>query len=413
MKRILTSVAIGLVAACGSEGTDLPNPNSELNVVKGAGTAATFATTEALTAGGTVEAIGVSGDGHLLVLFGGQLHELTGGLLEPRSLYVGEGDPEAMGRVRRVTARVGGGAWIAAEAGLFALDDLYTFKVPLVEDAGAIEDAIEVGSGPLAGLWLATAGGLYRRNGDDVFQYGIPGLTAATHVAIAQNGAFGVAVFGDVIATLEPSMDQILVDRPPLDTGAIHSIAAGADAIYLGTAQGIFAFDAAAATPWTQYTLAESGSTEVLALAVDGPKNAIWARTADSAVVIENGAITSFTMAPEGEMSLLAIDAFGDVWTAKGEELARNTTTDTAESATFSEDLLPWIQERCSMCHMNQTQNFEDYEVFVEVAESALARVRSGDMPRCNGGLRCPSEERLTEDEYLVLEQWIRDGMPE
>ena len=65
------------------------------------------------------------------------------------------------------------------------------------------------------------------------------------------------------------------------------------------------------------------------------------------------------------------------------------------------------------MCHMNQTQNFEDYQVFVEVAESALARVRAGDMPRCDGGLRCPAEERLDEADYAVLEQWIRDGMPE
>jgi hypothetical protein len=412
MRTLLTSIAVGLCAACGG-GSDRPDSNSELDVVPGGGTAATFATTEALSAGETVETIGVSSEGHLLVVFGGQVHELDGGALSARSLYVGTGDPEAMGAVHRVAPRIGGGAWIGAEAGLFALDDLYTYKVPLLEDAGAIEDAIDISGGALAGLWLATPAGLHRRTGDDVSKLEIAELTGAAHVAIAQDGSFGVAVFGDEIATLEPSADQILVDRPPLDTGAINAIAAGTDAVYLGTANGLFAFTAGATPPWKQYTLAESGSSEVLALAIDGPKNAVWARTAESAVVIEGGAITSFSMTGQGTMSALAIDAFGDVWTANGTELARSATARATQSATFSADVLPWIQDRCSMCHMNQTQNFEDYEVFASVAESALSRVRSGDMPRCTGGLRCPSEQRLEEADYLVLEQWIRDGMPE
>jgi hypothetical protein len=412
MKRLLSACSI-LLCACGGDPVDPPN-RTELTVVKAAGSPSTFASSEALTAGGTVEAIGISGEGRVLVVFDAQVHELSSGLFEPRSLYVGEGDPAALGTVHRIAPRLGGGAWVATEAGLFAVDELYTYKVPLLEDAGAMHDAIEVGSGALSGLWLATEAGLHHRDGDEVYQYAIEGLTgAATDVAIAGSGTFGVALIGGVIATLEPSGGQILVDRPPLDTGAIHALAAGADAIYAATEKGIFAFTAGATPPWTQYTLSESGAIEVLALSIDAPKNAVWARTADSMVLLENGSITVFPMAPASQMSLLAIDSFGDVWTASGDALSKSTTSVSTETATFTEHVLPWIQERCSMCHMNQTQNFEDYSTFVEVAENALTRVRSGDMPRCDGGLRCPSEQRLPEDDYAVLEQWIRDGMPE
>ena len=73
----------------------------------------------------------------------------------------------------------------------------------------------------------------------------------------------------------------------------------------------------------------------------------------------------------------------------------------------------PAIQNDCSMCHQNQTADFEVYEVFVERAEDALARVRAGDMPRCDGSVRCPPESALSPADYAVLEQWLRDGMPE
>jgi hypothetical protein len=58
------------------------------------------------------------------------------------------------------------------------------------------------------------------------------------------------------------------------------------------------------------------------------------------------------------------------------------------------------------MCHAD----FTDIGVFSPIAEDALQRVRSGDMPRCTGGLPCPGEQHLTADDYAVLEGWIRGG---
>src|SRR5687767_3296499 len=236
MKRFL---CFALLAACGSDPTNPPT-TSELAVVKGAGSPSTFASTEALTADDTVEAIGVSGDGRVIAVFAGQPHELSGNTFEVRSLYVGEGDPEALGAVHAIAPRIGGGAWIGSEAGLFAVDEIYTYKVPLLEDAGAVNDVLDANAGTLAGLWLAMDGGLHRWEDDRVSKYAIEGLSgAATLVAIEQTGAFGVAAYGDQIATLEPNSSEILVDRPPLDTGAIHALAAATGAIYAATDKGI------------------------------------------------------------------------------------------------------------------------------------------------------------------------------
>ena len=119
-------------------------------------------------------------------------------------------------------------------------------------------------------------------------------------------------------------------------------------------------------------------------------------------------------MANNESAPLLTVDRFGDVWVAEADGLSRKSLGSSGtERTSFAVDVLPWVQERCSMCHMNQTQNFEDYEVFQAIAEDALIRVRSGDMPRCGGGVRCSPEETLTSEQYAVLEQWIRDGTPE
>lgn len=418
MKKSLSLVPIGLVlAACGGDPVDRAPPGkSEISVQHGAGTIATFTTTEALTAGGAVERLGVSAEGHLIAVIDGGLYELEGGLLAARTLYAGEGDPEATGPVHAVAPRVGGGAWVGAERGLFAIDDLYTYKVPLLPEAGAVRAVADAPGGPLNGLWLATDEGLYRRQDEQVTRYTIEGVTGpATGVAITGNGKLGAALFGETLVVLEPNDAQVLTDRPPLGTSTIDAVAAGPDTIYVGADNGLLVLRTAADPAWTRHTLAEQGAAPpaVTALSVDTARDAVWARIERGLVRLEGGHLNAYEMGAEGAMSLLAVDNFGDVWTADGDALDRRSTGTAGAAATFAEDVLPWIQEHCSMCHMNQTQNFEDLDVFREVAEPALARVRSGDMPRCEGGLRCPNEQRLQQDDYAVLEQWIRAGMPE
>jgi ligand-binding sensor domain-containing protein len=411
MKKRFDLLLFTLASACGSERDPAP-PKSELAIVPGAGTTAAFSSSEALTADGSIEAIGTSGAGHLLAVVTGQLHELEGGVLEVRSLYVGTADPEALGNVHAIAPRIGGGAWIAAEAGLFGLDAAYTVKIPLLEDEGEVFTVADAG-GPLAGLWLGTGGGLFRRRAESVEKYAVPSASGAvTLFAVQGNGKTAAARIGDTLVLLEDAGGQVLTDRPPIDTGAIHAIAAGSDALYVGADRGLFVYRAGT-VPWTQYTLAAQGSPAVAvrAISVDVAMGAAWARTDSGLVRLLDGALSTYAMSG-GDMALLAVDNFGDVWTAGSGELGRSSVSTSMGGATFSQGVLPWIRAECSQCHMNQTQNFEDYEVFVHVAESALARVRFGDMPRCDGGLRCPTEERLQPADYAVLEQWIRDGMP-
>lgn len=418
MKKVLSLVSIALAAAaCGGDPEERPQPpgTPEVSVRHGAGTPAAFTTTEALTAEGTVQRLGVTGEGHLVAAVDGGLYELTGGLLEARTLYAGAGDPSSTGAVYAVAPRIGGGAWVAAEAGLFSIDDLYTYKVPLLPEAGAVHSVSDAPGGLLKGLWLATDDGLYRRDADRVTRYTVAGVDGTvTQVAVSGDGRLGAALFGETLVLLEPEGEQILTDRPPLDTGAISAVAAGPNGIYVGAEKGLFVL-ADSESQWVRHTLAAQGapSAAVMALSIDKAMAAVWARTESGLVRFESGELTSYERAAGDGMSLLAVDNFGDVWTAAGAELDRSSIGSAGSSATFSEDVLPWIQEQCSMCHMNQTQNFEDFEVFAEIAEAALARVRSGDMPRCDGGLRCPSEQRLQQEDYAVLEQWIRAGMPE
>jgi len=77
----------------------------------------------------------------------------------------------------------------------------------------------------------------------------------------------------------------------------------------------------------------------------------------------------------------------------------------------FAADLRPWIQTHCALCHSTHTADFTDPAVFRARAEDALRRVRAGDMPRCNGALRCGPEQLLTD--YPLLEGWIRGGYAE
>ena len=65
-----------------------------------------------------------------------------------------------------------------------------------------------------------------------------------------------------------------------------------------------------------------------------------------------------------------------------------------------------YADKHCSMCH----SDFTDIVAFTPKADSALQRVRSGDMPRCTGGVPCPADQHLTADQYAVLEGWIRGG---
>ena len=70
----------------------------------------------------------------------------------------------------------------------------------------------------------------------------------------------------------------------------------------------------------------------------------------------------------------------------------------------FAKELKPWLQKHCTACHAD----YAEPTPFGLKAEAALFRVGTGDMPRCTGGVPCPSGMRL--DDTTLLEQWIRTG---
>src|SRR6185295_16427374 len=100
----------------------------------------------------------------------------------------------------------------------------------------------------------------------------------------------------------------------------------------------------------------------------------VFARTQSSLVRLSGDDLTAFTvfeLAPSSP-ALMAVDSLGDVWMGHDANIDRVTPGMIAERVTYANDVLPWIMEHCSMCHRNQTQNFEDYVVFSGLADMAL-----------------------------------------
>lgn len=411
--------ALGLFAslsACGGKSAG-PSVAPEIEVRSGALQTGSLPAARMIAARSAVELLGASSAGQVLAVVGGQLFAVADDRLELRALYRQDGDPASMGRARSIAARAAGGAWVAADAGVFVLDALYVSRDRLMTGTGAVQDLAEATAGPLKGLWLATEDGLFRRQGDALERDVVPTLAAsAAGVAIEQNGNAALVLAGGEIALLEPSGSAIVIDRPPLDAGKIHAVRGGVGALYAASDGGLLRWRAGRAPRWVRFTLSPQGSPpqKVLAVAVDHATGNVWARIERGLVRLSGDALMLFELSIDGgDAKALAVDQLGDVWVAGAQNLVHLTTGSAPDAVTFRANLKPWISAHCSECHRNQTLDFENYAVFSERAENALARVRSGDMPRCSGGLPCPPAQRLKQEEYSLLEQWIRNGKPE
>lgn len=429
MRRSSGIAAVLAVVSCSE--AEAPSPEPEVSIVAGAPRPGDAEATGALELGAllaapsTIEVIGATSAGELVVSAGGRIYEVLAGAPEPRALYAEGGDPTALGAVHRITPRAGGRAWLAAEAGLFELLPHYVTRV--YEDVGAVHDLAELAGGPMAGLWLATSGGLLRREdaggtpgaeGGVWSRWELPNLDGAPEELAFDASAGALVRSGPELALLEAEGGTISSDRPPLDSGDVYALAAGGGALYAGTARGLYRFDPSRTPRWTRFTLAgeAAAAVPVLAVIVDPTSGVAWARTPSALVRADGDDLSTFAL-PQLDPAAtprprLAIDARGEVYATRGEVLDR-VSSQPGASATFTVDVLPWISARCSPCHRNQTQDFEDYAVFAPKAEAALSRVRSGDMPRCSGSLICPTEQRLSAEDYAVLERWIRAGKPE
>lgn len=417
MNRCLWSLSLGLAlsaAACG--GTEEIEPERPFDTVVGIGAALSFVEEREVSSSDAVQSLGLTAEGALVAVIDGAAYVDGSAGLEMRSLYVGAGDPTSLGAVNDISPRAAGGAWISSDAGLFALDGLYVTHSPLLSDSDGINAAVEVDAGPLSGMWLATREGINHLQDDVLKRYEIPQITgSATTLAAAADGTVVAALFGSTLVLLEPSNDQILSEKVTIGLGAINQLSAGANEIFVAAERGLFRYRSNETPRWDRYTLTDDPTQmrAAVAMAVDPVSGRLWAHTQDAILGVDQIVTAHVDLAASMEPVDFAIDRLGDLWTASSAGLTRARTTETNIDTTFAADVLPWIQDNCSRCHMNQTQNFEDFEVFGSVAEDALRRVRSGDMPRCSGGVRCGSDQNLLEPEYAVLEQWIRSGKAE
>lgn len=390
-----------VLLACGKQ----PEPPPLEEKLKVNGTAAAQGSAlmqEELTAAGTVSAVGMSKDGNLVLVAGDRVYELTAGELVQHNLYAEGSDPTSLGAVKAIVPRSSGGAWLAAANGLFVLDGAYVTHSPVMVGMGPLAGVTEVTAGNLNGLWLAATNGIYRRQTQETKRYRIEGWgEAANDIAADPDGSAAFAVLDDQLLLLTPGASGPAGAEPPEDIGMVHALAGAKDTLFAATTKGLYRWQRMATPQWTRFTLGDAAALDVK---VDPVTGSAWVVTADGLLRLDGDSLTKFAR-PAGTEKL-AVDRLGDVWTAKGSTLVRLKAGVSGTATSFATDLKPWLTMHCNSCHAD----FGDVVAFKPKAESALQRVRTGDMPRCNGGVPCSADQHLKPEAYAVLEAWIRGG---
>ena len=81
---------------------------------------------------------------------------------------------------------------------------------------------------------------------------------------------------------------------------------------------------------------------------------------------------------------------------------------------TYTEDILPLLQAKCSPCHMpskgGNKANFENYEGAKKYGDELLARVIKNPTDR---GFMPKMNPKLSEDEIAVIRKWNEQGLLE
>lgn len=391
-------------------------PEAVVQVVTAAPLPAVMTESSSVALASPAQALGTAQSGAPVVVVGGVLHTVGSDGLVPHALYAEGDDPRAVGVVSALAPRALGGAWIGAEAGLFVLATPYVTHQPLGTPLAprALSEAV---TGPLAGVWLGASSGLYHQDSSRALARYEPasGPLAVRALAVDVEGAAGLVVDeAGGLWLLEAEGDARYLSQPELGAGRTLAVAAGRGVLWAGTEQGLVRWRATDTPRFTRFTLGGSGAEAVRALAAEHDTGVAWARTDTAFVRATPAGELERVVAPalsSGAVPALAVDTVGDVWSTEGSGLLRQSLADRTGRVSFAADVAPWIGQHCAACHQNATADFRDVAVFRARAEASLARVRTGDMPRCDGGRPCA--ERLAPAAYAVLERWIRQGKPE
>lgn len=396
------TVAFVLLAACGPTPPQITAPVAEFQTSSAVPTTGPALTQTAVDVGASVERLGISRAGNLVVRTPSGTWEFVAGALEKRTLYAPQGELTSLGAVTAITPRLAGGAWLTAGNGLFALEGLYVTRSPM--NPGTLFATVEQPRGPLEGLWLATADGLIRKKGDDTQRFTLAGVAPnVTQLAVEPNGKALIAAMDGRVFVFLPDGTGVTSVRAPARTGTPRAVVAAPDALFAATDTGLWRYSVSAEKdPWTRLMLSSHVDPLLLsALAADPVTGTVWGRADGQLIRLEKDAATAFTV--DAAMQGFAVDLLGDLWLPNGAKLLRLKAAE-AKPVSFATGLKPWLQQHCTVCHAD----FAEAAPFALKAEAALFRVSTGDMPRCTGGVPCPANQRLTDT--TLLEQWIRTG---
>jgi hypothetical protein len=345
-----------------------------------------------------VEGLGVNGADHPVVVSAGRVFELLPEGPVARTLFTADGDPTRLGSVGTIAARHDGGAWLASENGVFVVDTRYVWRSGWTSNATQV---VERASGPLGGIWVV-GDRLVRYREDGGHQLTVPGLERVEALALTTDGARGFVTGRGALRLLSSSEEGIVAEAhvPELTLTNARSPVAGGAVLAALADEGLVVFDSRKTPSWRLLT-----GLQARALAVDPTSNALWIRT-DTQLVVVDGELARATPidVAQSPLKTLVLDGYGDVLMPVASGVLRLETGVDRRTVGFQTDIVPLVNRRCVACHSSYAQRSS----FFAIAEDALSRVRSGDMPRCENGARC--QQPLPATEAAVLESWVRGG---
>ncbi len=313
--------------------------------------------------------------------------------------------PWVTGAVTAMATRPQGGAFVAAESGLFTT--AYGVLVPSPVNA-SLQDVVigglaVRGQGEAEELWIAADSGLVRvtaglRSDFDLPDGGRPLMVAASDAALL------VATDQDGLYVIDPV--GMAVSR--LDGAAPVSALAGAPSqLWALTGEGVIgqATDGA----WTVFA-GDPAAGEPRGLAVDDAQGAFLVTDMGVLELTAGGSAATIgdtVTWPQGlQVTVAAVDGSGHLVAAGFDATAVAPVVGAPLS--FEVDIAPIFERLCNSCHISGAsgvplRDFTDYAQVVAIADPILERIGTGLMP--------PAEmPQLNDDEYDAVVSWFATG---
>ncbi len=355
-----------------------------------------------------IEDLALDAQGELLVSTGSQLYQMAAGQLSVRPLYAEPQEPQTMGKILAMSPLADGGAWVAAEEGLYTLQSLYLTASSLKLD-GPVRKLLTIKLGPTAGLWLATDSGLHWLSQDNQLKALAMGKLSQGITALAadQRGQM-LLQRGSEVSWVKLESGKLFDHPLGFPIGEVTAVASAGQTLLLQTQTHLYLHLYEPSERWVEVKLPQSTWLPLRYISGDQLAGRFWAQTLggdllefDAQQIIKRPGL-NLHVPP-------VVDGLGRIYKAGGSILLSGSVSSGPELS-FEKDIRPWLQTHCLACHSSQGADFSAYETFRPLAEDALHRVKNGDMPRCEGSARCADEQQLKPENYQILLRWLREG---